>query len=283
MYSLRTKLLTVPTDIMYLSSNHINRQAITPTSKMIDTISRSNSSASNTAGNTFDMWPARRAAKSFHKRLRKNHGIHKQVEKFPSRHETYDEEFAKVTTFESQMESLKGTGFRRPYLPYTPPDDMERRFFVACAKVLPANIFSNSTDLSTIKLDEKLGGKVKAELLNAIGETLDHYIPNSMLHEMNSLDKVLHFYSVKITKESSYDRLEAMSKKGQLPPNLHIQLEPVRFDPKAAEEAGEEQDVAKITAFPRSSTIIVNPENRKKYKDVIAKHQPWQNAQDERL
>ena len=56
----------------------------------------------------------------------------------------------------------------------------------------------------------------------------------------------------------------------------------MRFDPKAAEEAGEEQDVARITAYPRSSTIIVNPENRRKYKDVIAKHPPWINAQDER-
>ena len=92
---------------------------------------------------------------------------------------------------------------------------------------------------------------------------------------------MLHFYSVQITKESSYDRLEAMSRKGELPPNLHIQLEPLRFDPEAAEEAGEEQDVARIPAYPRSSTIIVNPENRKKYKDVIAKHPPWFNAEDE--
>ena len=103
-----------------------------------------------------------------------------------------------------------------------------------------------------------------------------------MLHEMTSLDKVLHFYSVQISKESSYDRLETMSKKGELPPNLFIQREPVRFDPEAAEEAGEEQDVARITAFPRSSTIIVNPENRRKYRDVPAKHPPWINAEDEK-
>ena len=130
-------------------------------------------------------------------------------------------------------------------------------------------------------LEGNLGGQVKAELLNAISQELDgHFVPNSMLHEMVSLDKVLHFYSVEINKESSYDTLESMSKKGELPPNLFIQLDPVRFDPDAAEEAGEEQDVARITAYPRSSTIIVNPENRKKYRDVIAKHQPWANARD---
>lgn len=206
--------------------------------------------------------------------------MHKQIEKFPSQHETYDEEFAKVTTFENQMKSLKVKGFRRPYMPYNPPEDMERLFFEACAKVLPTDIFSNNKDLSTVSF-EVLGGRVKGELLNAIGEALQHYVPNSMLHDMNTLDKVLHFYSVEITKESSYDRLESMSKKGELPPNLHIQLEPVRFDPKAAEEDGNEQDVARITAFPRSSTILVHPESRKKYRDVIAKHPPWINAQDE--
>ena len=237
----------------------------------------------DTTGQTFDNWPSRRASRFFFKRLKKNHGTFKEAEKFPSQHRTYDEEFAKVTTFESQMDSIKSRGFRRPYLAYIPPEDMERRFFDACTNVLPTDIFSNDIDLSTIKFDESLGGRVKAELLNSIGQALDqHYIPNSMLHEMNSLDKVFHFYSIKITKESSYDRLEAMSKKGELPANLHIQLEPMRFDPKAAEEAGEEQDVARITAYPRSSTIIVNPENRRKYKDVIAKHPPWINAQDER-
>ena len=234
------------------------------------------------SGQTFDTWRNRKPIKGYLTRVKKNHGAFKEKEKFPARHKQYDEDFAQVTTFESQMESLSSKGFRRPYAPYTPPEEMERRFFEACSRVLPPEMFPNDTDLSTIQLDKHLGGTVKAELLNSIAKELDgHYIPNSMLHEMVSLDKVLHFYSVEISKESSYDKLEQMSKKGELPPNLFIQKEHVRFDPVAAEEAGEEQDVARITAFPRSSTIVVNPENRKKYKDVIAKHQPWFNAEDE--
>jgi len=278
MYGLRTKLMAMSADSISLI-NYVNSQTLRPLPKAIDMITRNVMDNADTS--SFDSWPARRSPKNFHKRLKKNHGMHKQVEKFPVEHEAYDEQFAKVTTFENQMESLKTRGFRRPYLPYTPPNDMEQLFFEACAKVLPADVFSNNIDLSTVKLDDKLGGHVKCELLNAIGEALHHYIPNSMLHEMNSLDKILHFYSVEITKESSYDRLESMSKKGELPPNLYIQLEPVRFDPKAAEEDGNEQDVARITAYPRSSTIIVTPESRKKYRDVIAKHPPWVNAADE--
>ena len=234
------------------------------------------------SGQTFDTWRYRKPAKGFWKRLKKHDGTFKDNKQFPSKHNVYDEEFAKVTTFESQMKSLSTRGFRRPYLPYVPPEDMERRFLEACAKVFPPETLPNNTDLSTIKLDDNLGGRAKAELLNAISHEMDgHFIPNSMLHEMVSLDKVLHFYSVEINKESSYDRLETLSKKGELPPNLFIQLDPVRFDPEAAVEAGEEQDVARITAYPRSSTIIVNPENRKKYRDVIAKHPPWLNAGDD--
>ena len=240
------------------------------------------SCTSEASGQTFDDWRKRKPATVYWKRLKKNDGMFKEEKPFPSKHNVYDEEFAKVTTFESQMKSLETRGFRRPYLPYVPPEDMERRFFEACAKVLPPETLPNGTDLSEIKLDETMGGRVKAELLNAIAQEMDgHFIPNSMLHEMVSLDKVLHFYSVEVNRESSYDRLEALSKKGELPPNLFIQLDPVRFDPDAALEAGEEQDVARITAYPRSSTIVVNPESRKKYRDVIAKHPPWFNARDE--
>ena len=242
------------------------------------------SSHADLSGQTFDTWRNRKPHKNIYKTCDKfnTQGYYKEKEKFPSKYEEYDEEFENVTTFESQMKSLQTKGFRRPYVAYSPPEDMERRFLEACARVLPEEVLPNKADLSKIELDDNLGGQIKAKLLNEIAKELNgHIIPNSMLHEMSSLDKVLHYYSVEINKESAYDRLEKMSKEGELPANLYIQLDPVRFDPEAAEEAGEEQDVARITAYPRSSTIIVNPENRKKYKDVIAKHQPWFNSGDE--
>ena len=54
----------------------------------------------NADTSSFDSWPARRPVKNFHKRLKENHGMHKQVEKFLSEHEAYDEQFSKVLTFE---------------------------------------------------------------------------------------------------------------------------------------------------------------------------------------
>lgn len=285
MYSFRARLSVIVADSLFAGHFNSDRQILIPCVNAIKIDIRSYADkllTQDVSGQTFDTWRNRKPVKSYVNRLKKNHGSFKEKEKFPSQHREYDEDFAKVTTFESQMESLSSKGFRRPYVPYSPPEEMERRFFEACSRVLPPETLPNNTDLSTIKLDKPLEGRVKAKLLNAIAKELDgHFIPNSMLHEMVSLDKVLHFYSVEISQESSYDRLEAMSKKGELPPNLYIQKEHVRFDPEAAEEAGEEQDVARITAYPRSSTIVVHPENRKKHKDIIAKHQPWFNAEDE--
>ena len=37
------------------------------------------------------------------------------VVRVPKKYSNYDEEFAKVTSFESQMQSLKFRGFQRPY------------------------------------------------------------------------------------------------------------------------------------------------------------------------
>jgi hypothetical protein len=47
-----------------------------------------------------------------------------------------------------------------------------------------------------------------------------------------------------------------------------------RFDPENGTSI-----LDKVTAFPRSSTFIVTPEARRKYKDVIAKHPPWRYAE----
>ena len=72
-----------------------------------------------------------------------------------------------------------------------------------------------------------------------------------------------------------YEKLHEEKSKGNLPRNLHIQLRAKRFDPEG------DSEFDKVTAFPRSSTIIVDPENRKKYKDVWAVKKPWINSQKE--
>jgi hypothetical protein len=85
---------------------------------------------------------------------------------------------------------------------------------------------------------------------------------------------VFHFYSVQVDLKTPYERLEAGTKSGELPPNLHIMLDAHRFDPENGTS-----DLDRITAFPRTSTFLITPEARRKYKkDTIAKHPPWKFA-----
>ena len=182
----------------------------------------------------------------------------------------YDEVFAKVTSFEQQMQSLQQRGFQRPWRAYNPPKNMENIFVKTCEEVL-----GNEKDLpnfSKVYLDD---AEQKVALLGRLTTAFGgHRIPNSMLHTMTTLDKVFTFYSAEVTNQSPYDKLEDGVRHGRLPQNLSIQKEPLRFDPENATS-----DLGRVTAFPRSSTILVSPEARKKWKPLKAKHDPWQNSE----
>ena len=81
---------------------------------------------------------------------------------------------------------------------------------------------------------------------------------------------------------SPYDRLELGVQNELLPQNLHVQLEPVRFDPDTASN-----DLGRISAYPKHSTILVTPEAQKKWKPFIPKdsygvpQSPYKNSKDE--
>jgi len=217
--------------------------------------------------------------------LGKKDHLHKQrlgVPKEPEKNFKYDKEFAKVATFQSQMESLALRGFRRPYKAYQPPQDMELKFMQVCAETVPgfsAESQSQPVDLSKIELSD---GATKALVLNALSSAMGgHDVPNSLVHTMTSLDKVLTFYSTPVDARTSYERMEAAANKGHLPPNLHVQLDPHRFDPEKALANGNDKTIATVTAFPRSSTILSTPEAIKRYgKGYKAKHEPWLNLPD---
>ena len=79
--------------------------------------------------------------------------------------------------------------------------------------------------------------------------------------------------------ETSYEQMASAQARGDLPPNLHVQLNPLRFDPEAALAEGRTGSLDTVTAWPRSSTILSTPEARKRYgKGVKAKHSPYVNV-----
>merc|ERR1719184_548589 len=96
---------------------------------------------------------------------------------------------------------------------------------------------------------------------------------------MTSLDKVFTFYSTTVEAQTTYECMAFSASKGQLPPNLHIQLDPLRFDPEKAKAEGSTKPLDTISAYPMSSTILATPEARKRYgKGYQAKNDPWVNV-----
>ncbi len=190
----------------------------------------------------------------------------------PEKYTKYDEDFAKITDFESQLQSLRLRGFQRAYRPYEPPHDMEQKFMTACDKCLKGGL-PQGANLAEIKIE----GVEKAALLSEIADAMGgHRVPNSMLHTMTTLDKVFSFYSTPVDMMTPYERIEAGVRFGDMPQNLHVQLEPHRFDPE-----GGSSRLDRVTAFPRSSTILSTPEAKKRWKEVKAKKSPWQYTRND--
>lgn len=183
----------------------------------------------------------------------------------PKRFTEFEKEFNAVGEFQSQIDSLKTRGFQRPYKPYEPPPYIDSLVIDTVNKFI--NIPENS-DLTQILLDDPA---VKCSILKSLSEETAHLVPNSFLHTIKSVDNLLHFYRSPVQTTTPYDKLEAQQRSGKLPPNLHVQLDPVRFDPKG------EGYINRITAYPGSRTIISEPEARKKYKDDPYERDPYRD------
>ena len=183
----------------------------------------------------------------------------------------YDTELDTVTSFESQMTSLKTQGFQRPWRPYQPPKNMEATFAKVCSAIFADKWSTISKDFSNAPVQ----GLEKAKLLSVLAEEFGgHRVPNSLLHTMTTLDQIFTFYSTAKSDLSPYDRLEMGVRQGVLPQNLHVQLEPKRFD--ADDVTVPEQ--WRQDAYPRDSTLLVTPEAQKRWKHKIAKRSPYKNS-----
>lgn len=101
---------------------------------------------------------------------------------------------------------------------------------------------------------------IKFELLKTCSATFNHQVPNSILHELRSVQDVVEFYSTPVDTTLPMDRIQNSA---DLPPNLFIQQEYVRYSP--------EDSMFETTAFPKSSTLVSGIKTRRKYKGYEAK------------
>lgn len=96
----------------------------------------------------------------------------------------------------------------------------------------------------------------KFQILNACFVAFGHGVPNSMLHTITSPSDVLDFYTTSVSTTTPFDELKTK----QLPPNLHVQYDYVRFNPDTDTMFGG------ISAFPESSTIVTGLKFKDKYR-----------------
>ncbi|XP_049867590.1 39S ribosomal protein L50, mitochondrial [Pectinophora gossypiella] len=152
-------------------------------------------------------------------------------------------------TLQAASESLAARGFLRPNKEWAPPIDIEETVLKICS----ANGLKSDSDFDSLD--------TKFKVLKACFEETGHGVPNSLLHTIECVDDLQEFYSTPVDTTTPFDQLKKMD----LPKNLHIQKDYVRFHPDTDTLFNGK------SAFPKSSTLVTGLKTRKKYEGYIAK------------
>uniref|UniRef100_A0A023FRT7 Large ribosomal subunit protein mL50 n=1 Tax=Amblyomma parvum TaxID=251391 RepID=A0A023FRT7_AMBPA len=156
----------------------------------------------------------------------------------------------------SALASLGARGFCRPMKPYKPADDVEDR-----VKAIYEDVLGQKADSAWLQtpITEPL---VKFRLLTRCIKEFGHDIPNSQLMNVKCADDVVEFFSTPVEGLSPYELL--VRQKDQLPKNLHVIPNYVRFHPETDTFFGG------VNAYPGTSTIVTGLKAKKKYKGYVS-------------
>ncbi|XP_014370943.2 39S ribosomal protein L50, mitochondrial [Papilio machaon] len=150
---------------------------------------------------------------------------------------------------QAAAESLAARGFLRPNKPWQPPTNINETIEKICSQ------YGLKSDSEFESLE------VKFNVLKTCFEETGHGVPNSLLHTIENVDNLQEFYETPVEVLTPFDALKKMD----LPKNLHIQEDYVRFHPdKDTLFNGQ-------SAFPKSSTIVSGLKTRRKYEGYTAK------------
>ena len=111
------------------------------------------------------------------------------------------------------MDSIKHKGFLRAYQSYDPPSDVEEKFFSSVGKILEISERESMKSTPLDQLDKKL------KILNALSTEFSHHVPNSLLHQMNTVADLLMFYKVKLYLNSHEFTILMFSSESDLNPD----------------------------------------------------------------
>ncbi|ESO07273.1 hypothetical protein HELRODRAFT_170601 [Helobdella robusta] len=134
---------------------------------------------------------------------------------------------------------------------YKPPENVEE----IIEKVIRQRDDGLSTDWKNLPLNNH---SLKFQILSSLIKEFNHDISNNELNNMKTLSDAVEYFSTEVKETSTYEDL-ASGKKTELPKNLHIQLEPLRFHPE------KDTMFEGRTAFPGSNTIVSSLKYKRKY------------------
>ncbi|XP_034188971.2 mitochondrial ribosomal protein L50 [Osmia lignaria lignaria] len=150
-----------------------------------------------------------------------------------------------ASTFKDDTASLSTKGFLRYRKAYNPPDDVSNRINKICEE--QSISASNET-----KINDPLQ---RFNLFLACEREFDHLLNNSNLCFIETIADLKEYYQTPVGNATPWEVMRKMD----LPPNLHINYDYVRFHP----------DTDTIfngkTAFPKSSTLVTGLKYKKKY------------------
>jgi len=97
------------------------------------------------------------------------------------------------------------------------------------------------------------------QLVTKLIREFDHDVPGVLLTEMMCVGDAVRYFETEVRGTSA---LEDLASRRDLPQNLHIQLEPLRFDPETDTMFGGR------TAFPGRDTLVPSLKYRRKYGEI---------------
>ncbi|KAL5016557.1 hypothetical protein ScPMuIL_006146 [Solemya velum] len=147
-----------------------------------------------------------------------------------------------------RFQSLKKRTSVQTVKGYSPPDNVESKI-----QEITEQVCGQVPDWKKLALDDRY---LKFKLLTKLIKEFDHDIPNAELNDMKTVSNVVRYYSTEVKDACSYEDMSRLD----LPKNLHINVEPIRFDPENDPLFGGK------TAFPGRPTIVSSIKYRRKFK-----------------
>lgn len=137
---------------------------------------------------------------------------------------------------------------------YKPPSNVEDEI-KKMSKELLQDRFSDDSFLNH-DLSDPL---IKFKLLTSCIDKFQHNISNTTLNDIKTIGDLVQYF---MQEQSDLNPLEYMKEKMELPPNVHINLEYNRFDPKTDTFFNGKD------AFPNRNTVVSSLWYSRKYKAV---------------